>query len=62
MNVRILTVVAVLVATPAAAQLGVAEMQKASGLAEVLKKSKPCGFSVDAKPVSGLSGILCGGP
>ena len=47
MNVRILTTAAILVATPAAAQLGVAEMQKASGLAEVLKKTKPCGFSVD---------------
>ncbi|HEY6631266.1 MAG TPA: hypothetical protein VIZ90_07430 [Rhizobiaceae bacterium] len=47
MNVRILAAAIVLVASPAAAQLGIVEMQKASGLAEVLKKSKPCGFSVD---------------
>ena len=47
MKTGIVAAALVLMASPAAAQLGLNEMQKASGLAEVLKKSKPCGFSVN---------------
>jgi len=47
MKIRTVAAALLLTASPAAAQLGLTEMQKASGLAEVVKKSKPCGYSVD---------------
>lgn len=38
---------ALLVATTASAQMNLETMQKANGLAEIIKKSKPCKFSIN---------------